>query len=343
MRPEEQTMRKLASIQKIESLSPIENADNLELARVLGWHIVVRKGEFTVGDLALYCEIDCFLPIEPRFEFLRKSCYKKMADGSEGFRIRTIKLRGQISQGLLLPLSQFPELPAEVGADATDILHVTKYEPPVPASLEGEIKGAFPSFFFKTDEMRIQSVPDVLDRHRGKQFYFTEKLDGSSCSFFRKDGEFGVCGRNWEYKETETNTFWKIARRHNLPEKLKDNMAIQGEVIGEGIQSNRYKLLGQDVYVFQVFDINRSAYLGIEEMEAFCRELGLKTVPRLETITLNHSVDELVALASRPSALNPQTPAEGLVCRSVTEERDVELGRLSFKVLNPYFLLKYGE
>lgn len=166
-------MRKLASIQKVESVHPIEGADRLELARVLGWQLVVRKGEFQPGELAIYCEIDSFLPIDPRFEYLRKSCYRKLADGSEGFRIRTIKLRGQISQGLLVHVGQFPDVPLTIGVDVTDLLKIRKYEPPVPASLEGEVKGPFPGFIFKTDETRVQSVPEVLDRHRGKQFCLT--------------------------------------------------------------------------------------------------------------------------------------------------------------------------
>jgi len=336
-------MRKLASIQKVESVQPIEGADRLDLARVLGWQLVVRKGEFQSGELAIYCEIDSFLPIDPRFEYLRKSCYKKLADGTEGFRIRTIKLRGQISQGLLVHVSQFPDVPLEIGADVTNLLGIRKYEPPAPASLEGEVKGPFPGFIFKTDETRIQSVPGVLDRHRGKQFCLTEKLDGSSGTFYKHQGKFGVCGRNWEYQETPGNTFWQIARRYGLPDKLPDGFAVQGEVIGEGIQGNPYKLIGQDLYVFQVLDIARSAFLGIDEMAAFCGQIALKTVPRLETITLDHTVDELVALAGRPSVLNPQTPAEGIVCRPLTEERDVELERLSFKVVNPHFLLKYEQ
>lgn len=114
-------------------------------------------------------------------------------------------------------------------------------------------------------------------------------------------------------------------------------------MIGEDIQGNPYRLIAQDLYVFQVFDIARAAFLGLDEMEAFCGRLGLKGVPRLETITLDHTVDELVALAGRPSVLNPQTPAEGVVCRPLSEERDVELGRLSFKVVNPHFLLKYEQ
>jgi RNA ligase (TIGR02306 family) len=98
-------MRKLATVQQIAELLPIEGADAIEVARINGWNVVVKKGEFKVDEMVIFCEVDSFLPIQPEYEFLRKSSYKKMSDGTEGFRLRTIKLRKTLSQGLIIPLN----------------------------------------------------------------------------------------------------------------------------------------------------------------------------------------------------------------------------------------------
>ena len=153
--------RKLASVRKISDLSPIEGADKIEVATIDGWKVVVAKDVgHKVGDLVIYCEIDSFLPIKPEFEFLRKSSYKKMVDGREGFRLKTIKLRGQVSQGLILPLSliEYTNVNFEIGMDVTLMLGINKYDPPIPAELAGKVKGLFPSFIPKTDEERVQNL-----------------------------------------------------------------------------------------------------------------------------------------------------------------------------------------
>jgi hypothetical protein len=174
-------MRKLASIERITKLTPIENADEIETASVKGWKSVVRKGDFKEGELIVFCEIDSVLPEKPEFEFLRQ----------RKFRIRTIKLKGAISQGICFPLSILPEGTKIVkeakiieGADVTDILGVEQYIYQIPAQLQGMIKGAFPSFLSKTDEPRIQIIQDVLKRHKGTKCVITEKVDG--CLHYRQ-------------------------------------------------------------------------------------------------------------------------------------------------------------
>jgi RNA ligase (TIGR02306 family) len=122
--------RKLASIQVIRDIRPIEGADAIELAIINNWQVVVAKNVgHQIGDHVVYCEIDSFLPIQEEFEFLRKSSYKKMAD-REGFRLKTIKLRGQVSQGLILPMSVFGDFgwTAYEGLDVTERLGIIKYE-----------------------------------------------------------------------------------------------------------------------------------------------------------------------------------------------------------------------
>jgi RNA ligase (TIGR02306 family) len=162
--------RKLASIQAIKEILPIEGADAIELAVVNGWKVVVAKNVgHRAGDHVVYCEIDSFLPIREEFEFLRKSSYKKMGD-REGFRLRTIKLRGQVSQGLILPMSIFGDFgwTAYEGLDVTEKLGIVKYEPPVPAELAGKVKGLFPSFLRRTDEERCLSEETLILTENGE-------------------------------------------------------------------------------------------------------------------------------------------------------------------------------
>ena len=336
--------RKLASVRKISDIQSIPGADMIELAIVDGWKVVVAKNVgHKVGDMVVYCEIDSFLPIKEEFEFLRKSSYKKMSDGTEGFRLRTIKLRGQVSQGLILPLKDL-QLPnkdlLEVSMDVTKELGIVKYETPIPAELSGKIKGLFPSFLKKTDEERIQNLSNEYENLNQHKFYVTEKLDGSSATFYSKDGVFGVCSRNLELLETEGNTFWKVARELKLEEWLTSqdvNYSIQGELIGEGIQGNPYKIKGQTVGFFNAFNIDTQEYLGLEEFEKLISSMGLKVVPILDRdFTLPDTIDELLSYADEKSVLNSNFDREGVVIRSLDR-------KISFKVISNKFLLNGGN
>lgn len=358
-------LRKLASIQKIIDVRPIADADMIEVVQVNNWNIVSKKGEFKIGDLCVYCEIDSFLPIREEFEFLRKSSYKKMADGTEGFRLKTIRLRGQISQGLVLPLSSLEgmdemklgisqqptgdrlqigpyddALVIKEGVDVTEYLNIIKYDPPLPAELAGLVKGNFPSFIPKTDEERIQNLTMYYDAAKGKKFYTTEKLDGTSSTYFLYNNEFGVCSRNLELLETEGNSFWKIARELEIEETLRSighNIAIQGELIGEGIQKNPYKLKGQHLRVFNIYMIDEGIHLEIDRFLVMVAALGLKPVPIIEyDFVLPDTIDELILLADAKSKLCDTTDREGLVIRS--HDR-----KISFKVISNKYLLKNGE
>lgn len=341
-------MRKLASVQEIVEINPIPDADSIERATVLGWNVVVKKGEFTPGDVVVYFEVDSLLPVRPEFEFLRKSSFNPRLDG---FRIKTMKLCGQISQGLVYSMDILPKGGNPIpGDDVTDILEVRKYEPEIPVCLDGEVKGAFPSFIPKTDETRIQSTPDVLTRHDNHPCVVTEKIDGTSSTFYFNDGKFGVCGRNWEFKDTTENTYMSVAKSLNLREKLekhRHNIAIQGEIVGPGIQSNKYKLTEHKFFVYHIFNIDRQEYLYHVEIENICSVLDLEVVPVLErNFFLNEkipTVEKAVELSIGQSALNKDTKREGVVVKTALFERDFELGRLSFKVINPKFLLKYDE
>lgn len=327
-------MRKLASIQKIKRLEAIPNADAILKATVLGWQLVVKKDEFREGNLCVYCEVDSLMPDRPEFEFLRP----------RGMRIRTVKLRGQVSQGICLPLSYLPaDAPVREGDDVTDLLGIVKYEPPVPANLAGVMKGGFPSFIPKTDETRVQVLQEVLDEYRGEMCYYTEKLDGSSVTCYINNGEFGVCSRNLELFETADNTLWALARSLDIENKLRllnGNFALQGEVIGEGVQGNKYRLKGQQVFFFSAFDINGYRYLNYDEFVQLMARLGLKSVPILkDNYSLTCDIDELVRLSAGKSVLY-DVHREGIVIRPLKEKTGAA-GRISFKAINPDFLLKY--
>jgi RNA ligase (TIGR02306 family) len=334
--------RKLASIQRIKKVEPIENADAIEKVSVLGWHCVARKGEFKEGDLCVYCEIDSLLPEgKPDFEFLRASSFIDKND-QRGFRIRTVKLRGQVSQGICFPLSIL-KTPVKEGDDTTSLLGITKYEPPIPVNMRGITKGRFPPYIPKTDETRIQSVPDVLTRNKGVECYVTEKLDGCSMTAWKEDGELNIASRGLWLKETEENIYWIVANKLGLKYKFLEGIVIQGELIGEGIQGNRYGLKGHDIRWFNVYSLAENKYADYSQAESIIGKMGLSFVPVLTIIQLGYmDIDALVDFSKYKSTL-AQVNQEGIVIRSIVEKTDVELGRLSFKVVNPDYLLKYTE
>ncbi|MBX3257266.1 MAG: RNA ligase (ATP) [Chitinophagaceae bacterium] len=326
-------MRKLASIQKIKKIEPIEGADTIVKATVLGWSLVVKKDEFKINDLCVYIEIDSLLPEKPEFEFLRKM----------KFRIRTVKLRGQVSQGICFSLSILPKgLVVEEDMDVTEELGVVKYEPPIPDSIAGVKKAEFPSFIPKTDEIRVQVMQDELSKQKGKECYITEKLDGTSVTFFIKDGEFGVCSRNMELVENAGSIYWQTAKHLVIEDKLRllsKNVAIQGELVGEGIQENKLKLKGNSVFFFTLFWIDEYKYAEYDEWKEVFEAIGLETVPVLERgFVLIDDIDVLLKMAERKSALNADILAEGIVIR--VKEAD-EL--ISFKAISNKFLLCYDD
>lgn len=338
--------RKLASIQVIKELTPISGADAILCAKVLGWECVVKKTEFQVGDRCVYFEIDSVLPIAQWNDHLRKEPNKPL-------RIKTIKLRGQLSQGLAMPLSILPTGEYELGQDVTELVGVTKYEPIVPAHLSGMVKGNFPAFLHKTDETRLQSDPNILQEAIDKKLVLvgTLKMDGTSFTAYRRDTDFGVCSRNLDLKETEGNAHWKMARKLKLEEILRSeprNLSIQGEMVGPGIQANRLGLSEVDLYLFNLFDIDTGKYLSHAELSVFAEKHGLKVVPTVYRLDFGgvvgpRGINHLLNIANNLNYDNG-TPAEGIVWRSADETySEVMKGRLSFKTISSRFLLKYNE
>ena len=348
-------MRKLATIRRIDEIRPIEGADAIEAAVVGGWVVVVKKDEFKAGDLAVYLEIDSWVPWDLA-PFLSKGQEPREYNGVKGERLRTVKLRGQVSQGLLLyvynditgtylmiyndELGEYSLTVAE-GDDVTQELGVQKWEAPIPAQLVGDVEGPFPTVIPKTDQERIQNLTEQLKEWQGNlDFHWevTEKLDGSSMTVFVHGDREGVCSRNWALKETEGNTLWKVARREFLIDSIRNtgrNLALQGELIGEGIQGNAYKITGQDFYVFDIYDIDRGEYLTPLERKAFCDTHGVKHVPIIaQPLVIQEWVTGLLTMADGTSMLNPKTAREGLVFKCNTP------GGPSFKAISNKWLIK---
>ena len=351
--------RKLASIQSVVSVEPIEGADRIEKIQVLGWRLVAKKGDFRPGDLCVYFEIDSLLPESPEFEFLRE----------RKFRIRTMKMRGAISQGLAMPLSVVTDtlsitldeiadengVPLQEGDDVTELIGVKKYEPPIPMNLSGEIFGTFPTHLLpKTDEQRLQSAPGVLEEIKDKTVYVTAKMDGTSATYYLgPDGHFGVCSRNWELKPDDANVLWQLAKKYDIETTLRAmadqfgyHLAVQGEACGPGIAGNRMQLKEHRLFVFNVYSIDRREYWAPEFIGSFSLVMpgDLEGVPLLDILVPEEqpkTVDEWLVHAER---FYQGQSVEGIVVRSMREEYSPTLqGRLSFKVVSNRYLLEHGE
>jgi RNA ligase (TIGR02306 family) len=338
--------RKMATIRKIDALRPISGADAIECAIVGGWTCVVKKGEYTAGDLAVYCEIDSFIPSTIAPFLTKPGHYAKTFEGVEGERLRTVKLRGQLSQGLLLPMHVLTNYGADLfeGYDVSEMLGITKYEAPIPAELAGEVKGMFPSRIPKTDQERVQNLSVELEEWKteGLTWEVTEKLDGSSMTVYIIDGEVGVCSRNLDLKPNENNSLWATAYKNEIDVKLiqsLSNLAIQGELVGNGIQGNMYKMRGQDFYVYDIYDIDAGRYFTPAERVAYCKAWDIKHVPVFKSAVAltNETVADLLQMAEGKSVMGTVgCEREGLVFKC--NEKSV-----SFKAISNRFLLKGGE
>ena len=412
-------MRHLATIQTISEIKSIVNSDKLDVASILGWKCVVGRNEFKKGDRIVYIEIDSVLPEWNEFEFLRKSCF--IDNGIvKGFRIKTIKLRGQYSQGLVLPLSilenkkykldtrENPIYEWKDNQDVTPLLDIVQFQKPIPTYMSGKVKGDFPNFIPKSDETRIQVLQDLLKEYEGTSCYVTEKIDGSSATYYFKDDLFGVCSRNLELAQDDVsyhekqkfvkridgkyqlvdekgelygdimdvppelpkvseNIYWKIARKYDIENRLKllgRNIALQGEIYGNGLQGNPLKLSEQKLAIFNIYDISKSRYLDYNEMAIILKKLNkiniydtnnneyidLELVPLVNRdFILVADIDYLVQYATKNSTINTKCKQEGIVIRPINDIYNTnysevcKASRISFKVISPDYLVKNGE
>jgi len=397
--------RRLVTIQRIEEIKEIEGADKICACKVKGWQVVVEKGLHQIDDYVIYCEIDSWIPTEVA-PFLSKGKEPKEYNGVKGEKLRTIRLKGQISQGLILPfkalsdtqfnsiLNSFKqsvnneiqsnyEITAEdinfkrvlytTQFDLSEALGIQKWEAPIPANMGGKVKGNFPSFIRKTDQERVQNLwKDLKANYNNEGFEVSVKLDGTSFTCYFNNGIFGVCSRNLELQEEEGNLYWKIAHQYKLQEKLSrlgKNLAIQGEIIGEGIQKNKENLKGHHLYIFDIYNIDTGKHLtrgarlsiidALDNIQVEENEVKLNPIPTLEYIARKklrdlepqiadkrqgtvlslstfNTLEELLAIADGESINS--THREGIVFKSLNE---VNGEVISFKVISNEFLLKY--
>lgn len=339
------TERAMATIRRISEIRNHPNADKLDIAIIDGWQLVTAKDNgFKEGDIVIYCEIDSWIPNEVA-PFLSKGKEPREYNGVKGERLRSIKLRGELSQGLILPLSVLRmEIGYPLGCDVSGVLNIQKWERPMNPQLAGQAKGYFPSFLRKTDQERIQNEFNrMTEAHFTDTYEVTLKIDGSSMTVYHNNGEFGVCSRNLELKineENAGNAFIKKATELELEEKLRafgKNIAIQGELWGSGINGNWEGINHHEFSVFDIFDIDEQRYLGAEVRHALCKRLGLQHAPVIgyDDISAFKSVQDFLDYAERPSIHNKI--AEGVVFKSVTNPD------YSFKAVSNSYLLNGGE
>lgn len=338
-------MRKLATIRQIDGIRAIDGADAIELAIIGGWNAVVKKAEFEVGQTVVFCEIDSWIPHELA-PFLSKGKEPREYQGIKGERLRTCKLRGALSQGLVLPIginTKATTIMAD-GDDVTDLLGIVKWEREIPAQLRGQCRGNFPSWVRKTNQERVQNLKREVEdaREADEIFEVTLKLDGTSFTAYHKDGETGFCSRNLELKKEDTSSVYaQVFAKYKLDDGLKatgQNVAIQGEIMGPGIQGNREGLAEPTLFLFDIFDIDEQRYLLPNErvnfFDMFLAHLGVKHVPVICHMNPLPDVEGILRFAEGPSLNNPVR--EGLVFKSC--ERD-----FSFKSISNAYLLKGGE
>jgi RNA ligase (TIGR02306 family) len=331
-------MRKLATIRKIDALDPIDGADKIEVATVGGWKVVAQKGLYQVGDLALYLEVDSWVPSKLAPFLTKPGHFPKTFEGIEGERLKTIRLRGQLSQGLLMPLDEVLPGTHSFGedADVTEYFGIVKWEKAVPAQLAGQVKGNFPTLIPKTDQERVQNLKKEIAACQGMRFEVTEKLEGSSMTVYVNGEDFGVCSRNLDLKRDENNSFWATAIKYDIENRLKEHgfndIAIQGELIGPGVQDNIYKLSQLEFRVFDVYSIKGGEYLTPQNRRHIVNVLGLTHVPVLEEeFVLDMDVDGLLTKAEGKSTLF-STEREGIVFKQVD-------GGMTFKAISNKYLL----
>lgn len=348
--------RELVKLVEIDAISPIDGADAIELITVGGWNVVAQKGLYSVGDGAFYFEIDSLLPLDnPAFEFLATRGVKEV-DGKRYHRLKTIKLRGQISQGLLVPWSEFGGIyydwseeashraasfvdPVDEPYSFAEALGILKYDDVVVANAgNADTAGSFPTKYGqKTDAERVQNLKKYWDQIKTIDWYASEKIDGCSLSVFRdEDGNFRVCSRNWEVKDG-ANIYWNTVRQYQSTfDTLPPGFGIQAEIYGQGIQGNRLGLNGKYIAVFNYLYNGRPL-----EVQNWPQHIYKLAAPTYD-LELPDTVEEAIEQANGiKSNISKDRLAEGIVWTNPEGFAPSFLGRHCFKVVSTKYLLKF--
>jgi len=352
-------VRALATIETVADLAPIPDADAIERAQIRGWDVVVPRDQFTVGETVVYFEIDSFLDVtDPRFAFLAKHGTKTDHKGRTGHRLRTAKLRGQPSQGLIMPLADFPEIApgATPGADVTDVLGIVKWDPPLPAELDGIARGGLPGWVDRTDQERVQNLVAILATGNQAAWLATEKVDGTSVTFYRDpttEHVYGACSRNRDLRRSPGSAQYQVAYELDIWALLdfiagvndadRSRVAIQGELFGPGIQGNPLRVKDLQFGAFGLI------VDGVPVVRDDWPDLDLEdlAIPAHRHLDFPSTVEQALADVDRlDSLIAPGRPAEGVVW-TATDQSSVTLPdgssrKASFKVVSNRYLLKTG-
>lgn len=328
---------------RVDQIEPHPHADRLEIIRVWGWQCIVRRGDFTRGQLAVYIPPDFTVPVtHPSFGFLGKK------EGQERHRVKVIKLRGVVSQGLLVPI---PEggFELRVGDDVSEWLDIRRYEPPIKTgSLIGsqprvETSGG-PSGLYcpKFDIESFQRYPTLFKI--GEPVIITEKIHGANARYVYArdtDGQYRMfCGSrtNW-WKESADNLWWRALNAHlSIKEWCKQfpDYTIYGEVFGQ-VQSLRYGSKPGEVFfaAFAVLD-PAGRWMDIADLASPCL-YGLPWVPILYRGPFySHLLPEYSeGLSTWPGANHIR---EGCVVQPQWERTDLRIGRLILKYVSNTYL-----
>ncbi len=347
-------------------IEPHPNADALELARVGDYVSIVRKGEYATGDLVAYIPEQSIVP-DPILDELG---LRGRLAGREHNRVKAIKLRGVLSQGLCYPARTM----WSDGQDVTAELGIRKYEPPVPTHMSGRVYGAGHDRCLKYDVENYKRFPEVLQP--GEPVVFTEKVHGTWCQIgvmpdAMADPEHGrvvVSSKGLASKglafapsvpENYGNLYLRAARNFDVVGRIERVFAaalaagspvfVLGEVFGKGVQDLGYGAdVGRDAELgFRVFDVfvglpSTGEYLGDEALEEACDRMALARVPVVYRGPFSARVMAEHTDGCETISGNKLHIREGVVMRPQVERRHVELGRVQLKSVSERYLLRKG-
>jgi RNA ligase (TIGR02306 family) len=338
---ESKTTRKMAKLATIGAVNAIEGADRIVSVEVGGWVCVTGKDNFKQGDRCIYFEPDAAMPVDhPAFAFLAERSTRQM-NGRAVHVLRTIRLKGVYSQGLVLPIGDFdfgsidPATTPD-GEDLSAILGVELYTQPDKGTMGNMMReGLFPTHLIqKTDAERAQNLTGVWDMLRAEgDWVWTEKIDGTSLTVIRDGETLRVCSRNFELKPS-TNVYWQVVEKYDIAKMLpNDGDFLQGEIAGPGVQKNPLGLTELRLFIFGV----RLAAPALFSPTLFVPKLGCKPLPA--------TVKELLAqVDGMKSTLNPAKQAEGIVFHHLDGKKFHPLGyRSCFKAINRAYESKLAD
>jgi RNA ligase (TIGR02306 family) len=331
------------TIETISEIKPHPNADKLELAYVKGisFQYVIGKKTLFVNDKVILFPVDSLLPIEA----LEKLNLVGKLSGPYKNRVKSLKLRNEISQGIVAEVSKFltPEQMNLSSEEITALLGVTKYEPPVQISTSGILMG-LPDGYSTYDIEGADRYQSVIEEMMDMEVVITEKMEGTNLSAGKNPTGIFVNQRNNTIMEKDdvVNSYWEVARSTGLLEKLPQlpvpDVAVYAEFCGPKIQDNIYGLKNHTLFVFDIKE--NFKWLSFAEFKARVAELGLTMAPvlfegKLRDFLKGQTVQEA---SNGPSVINPATLREGIVIKPKVEQNHPTLGRLIIKQRSPQYL-----